>query len=42
MRSVIKQADEAGIKNIVIQQFEIASAKIVSVNPGTDQYRAGD
>src|SRR5437763_17200987 len=24
MRSVIKQADEAGIKNIVIQQFEIA------------------
>src|SRR5947207_12956971 len=24
MRSVIKQADEAGIKNIVLQQFEIA------------------
>src|SRR5436853_7175540 len=24
MRSVIKQADEAGIKNVVIQQFEIA------------------
>jgi fructose-bisphosphate aldolase, class I len=24
MRSVIKQADEAGIKNIVIQQFEVA------------------
>ena len=31
MRSVIKQADEAGIKNIVIQQFEIAQ-QIISAN----------
>jgi fructose-bisphosphate aldolase class I len=31
MRSVIKQADEAGINNIVIQQFEIA-AQIMSAN----------
>src|SRR5438067_11770705 len=31
MRSVIKQADEAGIKNIVIQQFEIAR-QITSAN----------
>jgi fructose-bisphosphate aldolase, class I len=31
MRSVIKQADEAGIKNIVIQQFEIAR-QIISAN----------
>src|SRR6184192_332297 len=31
MRSVIKQADEAGIKNIVIQQFEIAQ-QIISTN----------
>ena len=31
MRSVIKRADEAGIKNIVIQQFEIAQ-QIVSAN----------
>src|SRR5207248_3464910 len=31
MRSVIKQADEAGIKNIVIQQFEIAR-RITSAN----------
>src|SRR2546426_11860746 len=35
MRSVIKQADEAGIKNIVIQQFEIAgqiiSAELVPI-----------
>jgi fructose-bisphosphate aldolase class I len=31
MRSVIKQADEAGIKNIVIQQFEIAG-QIISAN----------
>ncbi len=31
MRSVIKQADEAGIKDIVIQQFEIAR-QIISAN----------
>jgi fructose-bisphosphate aldolase, class I len=31
MRSVIKQADEAGTKNIVIQQFEIAR-QIISAN----------
>ena len=31
MRSVIKQADEAGIKNVVIQQFEIAR-QIISAN----------
>jgi fructose-bisphosphate aldolase, class I len=31
MRSVIKQADEAGINNIVIQQFEIAQ-QIISAN----------
>ena len=31
MRSFIKQADEAGIKNIVIQQFEIAQ-QIISAN----------
>src|SRR5438270_2748670 len=31
MRSVIKQADEAGIKNVVIQQFEIAR-QIISTN----------
>jgi fructose-bisphosphate aldolase, class I len=31
MRSVIKQADETGIKNIVIQQFEIAR-QIISAN----------
>jgi fructose-bisphosphate aldolase class I len=31
MRSVIKQADDAGIKNIVIQQFEIAR-QIISAN----------
>jgi fructose-bisphosphate aldolase class I len=31
MRSVIKQADEAGIKNIAIQQFEIAQ-QIISAN----------
>ncbi len=31
MRSVIKRADEAGIKNIVIQQFEIAQ-QIISAN----------
>src|SRR5438128_4815679 len=31
MRSVIKQADEAGIKNIVSQQFEIAQ-QIISAN----------
>ena len=31
MRSVIKQADEAGIKNIVIQQFEIGR-QIISAN----------
>ncbi|PYK93891.1 MAG: class I fructose-bisphosphate aldolase, partial [Verrucomicrobia bacterium] len=31
MRSVIKQADEAGIKNVVIQQFEIAQ-QIISTN----------
>jgi fructose-bisphosphate aldolase class I len=31
MRSVIKQADEAGIKNIVLQQFEIAR-QIVSAD----------
>jgi fructose-bisphosphate aldolase class I len=31
MRSVIKQADEAGIKNIVIQQFEVAR-QIISAN----------
>jgi fructose-bisphosphate aldolase class I len=31
MRSVIKQADESGINNIVIQQFEIA-AQIMSAN----------
>ena len=31
MRSFIKRADEAGIKNIVIQQFEIAQ-QIISVN----------
>jgi fructose-bisphosphate aldolase, class I len=31
MRSVIKQPDEAGIKNIVIQQFEIAR-QIISAN----------
>jgi fructose-bisphosphate aldolase class I len=31
MRSVIKQADEAGINNIVIQQFEIAR-QIISAN----------
>src|SRR5467141_928077 len=31
MRSVIKQADEAGIKNIMIQQFEIAR-QIISAN----------
>src|SRR5438105_15312922 len=35
MRSVIKQADEAGIKNVVIQQFEIAgqiiSAELVPI-----------
>jgi len=31
MRSVIKRADEAGIKNIVIQQFEVAQ-QIISAN----------
>ena len=31
MRSVIKQADEAGIKNIVSQQFEVAQ-QIISAN----------
>jgi len=31
MRSFIKRADEAGIKNIVIQQFEIAQ-QIISAN----------
>src|SRR5213075_888288 len=31
MRSVIKRADEAGTKNIVIQQFEIAQ-QIISAN----------
>src|SRR5438067_10217715 len=31
MRSVIKQADEAGIKNVVIQQFEI-DRQIISAN----------
>ena len=31
MRSVIKQADEAGIKNVVIQQFEIAQ-QIISAS----------